>query len=82
MTKKKKKAVQTPKTKAPSKKINCACGSEWDRKEVEADDTTHTMADYRYRFLRRFDTDKSGFYILDAVLACPDCRITTLNKAS
>lgn len=75
MAKKKKKAEQTPKkTKAVSKQIKCTCGSEWDREEVEADSTTHTTEDYRYRFLRRFDTDKSGYYVLLAVLGCPDCR--------
>lgn len=76
MAKKKKKVAQTPKkTKAVSKKINCTCGSEWDIVEVEADETIHTTDDYRYRFLRRFDTDKSGFYVLLAVLGCPDCRV-------
>ncbi len=74
MAKKKKKVSPTPKTKAISKQINCKCGSEWDRLEVETDETIHTEQDYRYRFLRRFETDKSGFYVLVAVTACPDCR--------
>lgn len=71
---KKKKKEQTQKTKAVSKQINCTCGFEWDIEVVEADETIHTTNDFRYRFLRRFETNKNGFYTLIAVTGCPNCR--------
>lgn len=74
MARKKKKAETPKKTKVVSKQIKCTCGSEWDIVEVEADETIHTTNDFRYRFLRRFETNKNGFYTLIAVLGCPDCR--------
>ena len=73
MAKKKKQEIKKQ-VKKVSSKISCKCGKEWDRKEVETDSTIHTMEDYRYRFLRTFTTNSSGFWVLEKLNACPDCR--------
>lgn len=54
--------------------IDCKCGKQWSKIEVEKDQTIHKIDSYRFAFLRTFKTLKTGFTVLVAVLACPSCR--------
>ncbi len=54
--------------------IACKCGREFDKKVVENDQTKHTDTSYRFAFLRKFKTLTTGFSVLVALLACPQCR--------
>jgi len=69
----KKKETKKAQVKKILPNINCKCGKEWDRKEVESDQTIHTMQSYSYRFLGSY-LRENGFLVLEKVTACPDCR--------
>jgi hypothetical protein len=56
------------------KNINCKCGKEWTKSEVEKDKTVHTIDSFSFRFLRVFKRSTSGFSALIKVNACPECR--------
>ena len=55
--------------------IKCdKCGSEYNKIDVEKSQTFHTINSYRFAFLRTFETLKTGYTVLKALLACPHCR--------